>query len=200
MSLISRFAKRRSLRGDAPVTCMLIIVGILALCIGGYYMFWYNRALERAEHGLDVVTVKKLDTTALSGYRLRVRDHLQPMVSQIVKDTRIACNPVLHDKVTDSEEALKEIDKAIEAQRNYIGEVNGQTCPVQYVEMHKDLAMAIGLAWKGTVKCRKAMSIDDARERKILLKSANEDLKKAKKCATMAEVLCKKMFDDIRVN
>jgi len=194
MALLSGVFRRNKMRGDAPVTCMLIIVGILAICIGCYYMFWYNRALERAEKGEDVVVVKKTDPSAFNAYRLRVRDKLCPNVRMMVDNARKACGPVIREKVTDVEETKSELNKCIENQREYIGEINGQNCPAKYEEMHKKMAMAIGKAWKGCTKCEKALKTDDARERKIILKSAHDDLNKAKRYAEDANRLCKAMF------
>ena len=184
------------MRGDAPVTCMLIIAGVLILCVVCYYMFWYNRALERAANAEDVVVVKKQDTSSFNAYRLRMRDKILPTIDLLVGDTRKACNPVLKEKVTDTEEAAHEIDKVIDRQREYIGEVNGQSCPAKYVEMHKNAVKAIGFAWKGSETCKKALKEDDSTKRKAMLKEANEDLKRAKRFYRFASDDCVKMFKE----
>ena len=195
MSLsILRKLRRNKMRGDAPVTCMLIIAGVLIACIACYYMFWYNRALERALTAQDVVVVKKQEASAFNAYRLRMRDKIIPTTDLIISDTRKACNPILKNKVTDTEEALSEINKVVERQRDYINEVNGQTCPAQYVEMHKNVAKSIGFAWKGSETCRKALKEDDQVKRKAMLKEANEDLKRSKRYYRLASEALSKMF------
>ncbi len=187
--------RRHGMRGDAPVTCMLIIAGVLIACIAAYYMFWYNRALERAATAQDVVVVKKQEPAAFNAYRLRMRDKILPTTDLLISDTRKACNPVLKNKVTDTEEAVKEIDKVIDRQREYIGEVNGQSCPAQYVEMHKNVAKSIGFAWKGSETCKKALKEDDQVKHKAMLKEANEDLKRSKRYHKLASEACVKMFN-----
>ncbi|MGM9999526.1 MAG: hypothetical protein ACI38Q_09115 [Candidatus Bruticola sp.] len=187
--------KRRHMHGDAPVTCMLIIAGILIACIAGYYLFWHNRALERAITAQDVISVKKQDTSSFNSYRLRMRDKIIPTVGLIVNDTRKACNPVLKNKVSNQEEALSEINKVIDRHREYIDEVNGQSCPAQYVEMHKNVAKSIGYAWKGSETCKKALKESDAAKQKAMLKEANEDLKRSKRYYTLALKACKKIFE-----
>ncbi|MGM9991962.1 MAG: hypothetical protein ACI376_03820 [Candidatus Bruticola sp.] len=187
--------KRRNIHGDAPVTCMLIIAGILIAGIAGYYMFWHNRALERAITAQDVISVKKQDTSSFNSYRLRMRDKIIPTVGIIIGDTRKACNPVLRNKVSDQEEALSEINKVIDRHREYIGEVNGQSCPAKYVEMHKNVAKSIGYAWKGSETCKKALKESDLAKKKIMLKEANEDLKRSKKYYNLAFRDCVKMFE-----
>lgn len=197
MSLsIFKKIRRHGMRGDAPVTCMLIIAGILIACIACYYMFWYNRALERAATAQDVVVVKKQEPAAFNAYRLRMRDKIIPTTELIITDTRKACNPVLKNKVSDTEEALSEINKVIERQREYIGEVNGQSCPAQFVEMHKNVVKSIGFAWKGSETCKKALKEDDQMKRKAMLKEANEDLKRAKRYHRLAFEACRKIFAD----
>ncbi len=196
MSLsIFKKLRRHGMRGDAPVTCMLIIAGILIACIACYYMFWYNRALERAATAQDVVIVKKQEASAFNAYRLRMRDKLIPTTGLIISDSRKACNPILKNKVSDTEEALSEINKVLDRQREYIGEVNGQSCPAKYAEMHKNLVKSIGFAWKGTETCRKALKEDDLNKRKAMLKEANEDLKRSRRFYTLSAEECKKMFE-----
>ncbi|HBM96189.1 TPA: hypothetical protein DD394_01330 [bacterium UBP9_UBA11836] len=196
MSLsIFRKIRRKEMRGDAPVTCMLIIAGVLIACIACYYMFWYNRALERAATAQDVVVVKKQEPAAFNAYRLRMRDKLIPTTGLLITDTRKACNPVLKNKVTDTEETLSEINKVIDRQREYIGEVNGQSCPAKYVEMHKNVVKSIGFAWKGAETSKKALKEEDQMKRKAMLKEANEDLKRARRFYNLASEDCKKAFE-----
>lgn len=172
--------RRRLIHGDAPATCMFIIVGLIVILAVCYRLFWYNRALERAETGQDIVTVKKLDPAALSSYRLRMRDKVIPMVGKVVNDTENACKPIIHNKNYDKDQAKEDVNKVIEFQREYIGEVNAQKCPITYEKAQKHLAMSISYCWKCSENCKKAMSSDDANEKQMLLKAADSYLKKAK--------------------
>ncbi|MBQ7529318.1 hypothetical protein IJT10_05400 [bacterium] len=180
MNLVKNLRRKRSLRGDAPATCMFIIIGLIVVLAVCYRLFWYNRALERAETGQDIVTVKKLDPAALTSYRLRMRDKVIPMVGKVVADTENACKPIIHNKNYDKEQAQADVNKVLEFQREYITEVNAQKCPIEFEKVQKHLAMAISYSWKCSENCKKAMKTDDPNEKKMLLKDADSFLKKAK--------------------
>ena len=189
-----RTVRRRRQAGDSPATCMLIIAGILVACALGYRYFWYDRALERAITAQDVAVSTSNDRDAYLSYRRRIRDKVNPMVKRLVEDGRKACMPVIRDKVKDVEETKSALNKCMEAQRSYIEEINSQTTPKDYEELHKSLAMSVGNIWKACNLCDKAMDITEPAEKKATLKEADRYLKNARKYQRRAqEIVVKKI-------
>ena len=194
MSLfVSNTVKHRRMRGDAPVTCMLIIVGIIVICIACYYLFWYNRALERSITGEDIVVKDNIDETSLQNYRRRVQSYLAPHTVAMVKETRRLCGPVLNDKVSNINDTDKDLEALITKFHDFIEDINEQTCPKKHQQMQKDLAMAIGHSWRAACKCRSSLGEKDENKRKALIKEANEDLKQAVQYSKSGERLSVKI-------
>lgn len=187
----SWYAFRRS-RGDAPMTCLGIIIATIALGVWAYYHFWHNRALERA--GEDITIAKQSDTQSINSYRFRVRDRLMPAVERVNKNVRKAVFPIYKNKVTNQEEALSALLKCEEEQRDLIGDINEAIAPSKFSTMHKNMAVSVGCNWSALCKAREALKCDNKRERDILIKASKKELSKGNKACEAAKMDSQRMF------
>lgn len=184
---------RRRPNGDAPVTCLIIIVAIIAIGIFCYYYFFQNKALDNA--GQDVTIVKKLDPTAVNAYRLRVRDKFVPLVRVTCDESRKALMPVIKGKVKSASDVESEFNQLDKRLHEAIEEINSQGCLQKYADMHRKLARSIGYNWQALKDCKQALKEDDLAAKKRLLESAQKNLNNAKREYTAANALCNKMFN-----
>ena len=184
--------KGRRPLGDAPMTCLGIIIATIALGVWAYYHFWHNRSLEKA--GQELTVVKKADTASTNAYRFRVRDRIQPAVSHLNKDVRKALIPIYKGKVTDKEETLSELNQLEEKMRDLISDVNEAIVPTKFEHMHKNFAECIGYDWQALCKAREAINTDEDAMAKSLIKESKSLLAKGNKCCEASTMSAKAMF------
>lgn len=180
-------------RGDAPVTCLAIIVGTIAAGVFVYYTYFQNASLEKA--GTQVVVLDKVDSQSFNAYRIKMRDKVDPMVRTCGEKCRKAMNPVIRGKVTTLEACESELNLADSAMREAIDMVNSQGVPKQFSDMHHKYAKSIGANWKALVAVRKALKEDDKKLRKASLNEAKKELKKGRRLYTSAHDASLRMFD-----
>ncbi len=179
--------------GDAPVTCLLIIIGVIAIAIFCYYYFFQNKALDNA--GQEITIVKKLDPAAVNAYRLRVRDKFIPLVRVTCEESRKTLTPVIKGKVKSASDVESEFNQLDKRLHEAIEEINSQGCLPKYADMHRKLARSIGYNWQAFKDSKQALKEDDLATKKRLLESAKKNLDNAKREYTAANALCNKMFN-----
>ena len=179
-------------RGDAPVTCLAIIVGTIVLGVWAYYHFWHNRALERA--GQDITIAKKVETSAVNAYRFRVRDRLMPATQRVNTNCRKACKAVYKDKNIDVDEVQSDLLKCEEEMRELIDDINGIIVPRKYESMHKNMAVSVGCNWQALCKARKALKKSDPTEKKQLIEESKKDLSKGNRACEAAGMAAATLF------
>ncbi|MGI5844992.1 MAG: hypothetical protein ACOX9B_12555 [Candidatus Xenobium sp.] len=164
-------------RGDAPLTCLGIIILVLVGAVWGYYHFLHNRALENA--GKEIVVNNTTTDEARNNYLRRMRVNHIPAVRRMGEETRKFSVQVFNGKVKDSETA-EELIRPIETRlREVIDEVNSQVSPKQFAEVHRKLAIAVGEYWQTLVKIRKGLRAKETSEQKAFFKEAKGHLKTA---------------------
>jgi hypothetical protein len=164
-------------RGDAPLTCLGIIILVLVGAVWGYYHFLHDRALENA--GKEIVISSTTTDEARNNYLRRMRTNHVPAVRRMGQETRKFAIQVFNGKVKDSETA-EELIRPIETRlRDLISEVNSQGAPKQFAEVHRKLAIAVGEYWQTLVKIRKGLRAKETSEQKALFKEAQKHLKTA---------------------
>ena len=178
-------------RGDSAMTCLGIIIGVIALGIGGYYYFWHNRALERA--GQDISIVKNPDSSSVNAYRLRVRDRLIPKMNTINGDARKACKMVYSGKASD-DEIQKAITNCDNAMREFITDVNDTNCPTKFSAMQKNIAVCCGSNWKAITAAKKSCKESDPAIKKQLIEESKRELAKGNKACSAAKMAAEDMF------
>lgn len=177
--------------GDSAMTCLGIIIAVIALGIGGYYYFWHNRALERA--GEDITIVNKTDDSSINSYRLRVRDRLIPKMITINTNARKACKTVYSGK-GDQEEAIKELDKCDGEMREFITDVNDTNCPTKFSSMQKHIAVCCGCDWKAVTLAKKALKASEEPLKKQHIEESKKELAKGNKAFQAAKMDAEGMF------
>lgn len=164
-------------RGDAPITCLVIIIVALIGAVWGYYHFFHNRALENA--GKEIVINSTTNDESRNNYLRRMRTNHVPAVRRMGLETRKLSVQVFNGKIKEPE-AAEELILPIENRlRELIEEVNSQGTPKQYAEIHRKLALSVGQYWLTLVKIRKGLAAKETSEQKAFFKEARAHLKEA---------------------
>ncbi len=188
----SWFLRKRS-RGDAPMTCLGIIIATIALGVWAYYYFWHNRALERA--GQDITIAKSSDTGSINAYRFRVRDRLMPATLRVNRNARKAVTPIYKNKVKDEEQTLLELTKCEEEMRELITDINEVIVPTKFADSHRNMAICVGSDWEAVCTARKAFKASEKPIKDQLIKESKKQLSKGNKACEAAEMATKAMFN-----
>ncbi len=187
----SWFLRKRS-RGDAPMTCLGIIIATIALGVWAYYYFWHNRALERA--GQDITIAKTSDTSSINAYRFRVRDRLMPATLRVNRNARKAVTPIYKNKVKDEEQTEIDLTKCEEEMRELITDINEAIVPSKFSESHRNMAICVGCDWQAVRTARKAFKESDKTVKDQLIKESKKHLSDGNKACEAAEMAAKAMF------
>ncbi|GEM_PF-2457503 len=164
-------------RGDAPVTCLVLIIVTLIGAVWGYYYFFHNRALENA--GKEIVVNSTTNDESRNNYLRRMRTNHIPAVRRMGLETRKFALQVFNGKIKDPEAAEEAIAPIENRLRELIDEVNSQGTPKQYAAIHRKLAASVGQYWQTLVKIRKGLAAKETREQKAFFKEARGHLKEA---------------------
>jgi len=164
-------------RGDAPITCLVLIIVSLIGAVWGYYHFFHNRALENA--GKEIVITSTTTDESRNNYVRRMRTTHVPAVRQIGSATRKFAFQVFNGKIKDPETAEKAIAPIENRLRELIDEVNSQGTPKEFADIHRKLATSVGLYWQTLVKIRKGLVAKESSEQKALFKEARGHLNQA---------------------
>ncbi len=180
-------------RGDAPVTCMGIIIATIVLGILAYRFFWRDRALERACDGLDINENKRADTAAINTYRLRARDKYIPMIDHMNQRYRKVCLQVYKGKIDKAafDDDYLHLDEDI---RQTIDDINEVIVPSKFVPMHRNMAVTLGRDWKALCLAKEAIEAAEEPVKKQKIAESKQELSKANKACEAAKMSAKEMF------
>lgn len=186
------WVSRRRPRGDAPVTCMVLIIAAIAAGIFCYYHFYYDRALQRA--GQDIVVLAKSDDGAVNTYRLRTRDKIAPAVNTAYSDTRKLLNPVFENKVSSFSDIEADWTHMNNVVHDLIVEVNSQGVPSKHKEVHRKFARSVGENWNALMLVKQGFKEEDMKLRKAAFEKAKNEIMKSKRDYTQAKFSLDQMF------
>lgn len=164
-------------RGDAPITCLVIIILAMIGGVWAYYHFFHNRALENA--GKEIIINATTNDESRNNYVRRMRTTHVPAVRRMGEETRKLAVQVFKGKLKDPAEVEESILPIENRLRELITEVNNQGTPKQFAELHRKLAISVGLYWQTLVKIRKGLAAKETSEKTAFLKEARTHLGQA---------------------
>lgn len=182
-------------RGDAPMTCMAIIVGAIILGVVAYRFLWKDRALERACTAADITVNNRADTQAINTYRLRTRDKYQPGVNAMHKKYRKLCTAVYKEKISKEafDKDFRDLDEAI---RNLLDDINEVIVPSKHADMHRNMAITLGNDWKAMCLAKEAFYATEASVKKQKMEESKKALSDANKANEAVILATQSMFKE----
>ncbi|MDO5296449.1 MAG: hypothetical protein Q4F00_07440 [bacterium] len=181
-------------RGDAPMTCMAIIVGAIILGVVAYRFLWKDRALERACTAQDITVNNRADTQAINTYRLRARDKYQPGVNAMHKRYRKLCTAVYKNKVGSKENFESDCLHLDEDIRTLLDDINEVIVPSKHADMHRNMAITLGNDWKAMCLAKEAYYATEESVKKQKMEESKKALSNANKANEAVILATQSMF------
>lgn len=184
----------RGSRGDAPMTCMGIIIGAIILGVLAYRFLWKDRALERACTAQDINVNNRADTQAINTYRLRARDKYEPAVSRIHQRYRKVLTQVYKGKATDKEAFEKDCLHLDEDIRQVLDDINEVIVPAKHADMHRNMMITLGNDWKALQLAKQGYYETEEPLKKQKMEESKKALSTANKACEAAHMALQSMF------
>ena len=181
-------------RGDAPMTCMGIIIGAIILGVVAYRFLWKDRALERACTAQDININKRADTQAINTYRLRCRDKYEPAVSRMHQRYRKVLTQVYKGKADDKDAFEKDCLHLDEDIRQVLDDINEVIVPSKHADLHRNMMITLGNDWKALELAKKAYYETEEPLKKQKMEESKKYFSTANKACEAVKIAMQSLF------